>query len=219
MADLAQYAPYLLAGYFAFCLGLISPGPNILAIVGTSMSVSRSAGVVLASGVSTGSIVWATLAVTGVTALMAAYAPVALALKIVGGGYLFWLGTKYIRAARAGVEITAGRAIKEASLSRYYTRGLLVQMTNPKAILSWIAMVSIVSQPGAPWWVSALYIAGCSLLAFMGHIAWAVVFSTQSVVRFYDRFKKVFNSILGAAFGALGLGLILSAFKSGTKTA
>ncbi len=217
MSMISEHLPYLLAGYFAFCLGLVSPGPNILAIVGTSMGVSRRAGVALACGVSTGSIAWATMAVLGVTALMAAYAPVALGLKVLGGGYLIYLGVRYVKAARAGSPVAAGTGVQEASLTKYYLRGLTVQMTNPKAILSWVAMISIVSRPDAPLWVSAVYIAGCSVLAFAGHIAWAVTFSTRSVVSFYDRFKRVINSILGTLFGALGVGLIASAFKSGSK--
>ena len=97
-SELFEYLPFLLAGYFAMSLGLVSPGPNILAIVGTSMSVSRRAGVMMAWGVSTGSIIWAVLAVGGVTALMAAYAPVAFALKVAGGLYFIWLGVKYVKA-------------------------------------------------------------------------------------------------------------------------
>ncbi len=215
---LMEYAPYLLAGYFAMSLGLVSPGPNILAIVGTSMGVSRRAGVALACGVSTGSFIWASLAVMGVTALMAAYAPIAFGLKVAGGLYLIWLGTKYLRAARRNIYIAAGDGLRESRLRQYFMRGFTIQMTNPKAILSWIAMIAIVSRPDAPLWVSVVYVAGCTVLAFAGHIAWAVLFSTGAVVAFYDRFKRIVNSVLGALFGALGMGLILSTFRSGAKT-
>ena len=216
--DLIQYGPFLIAGYLAMSLGLISPGPNILAIIGTSMTASRKAGVMLACGVSTGSIIWATLAIGGVTAIMAAYAPLALGLKIAGGLYFIWLASKYLKASRVDTASASNMSIKAASSVQYFLRGLAIQMTNPKAILSWVAMISIVSQPEAPAWISALYIAGCSVLAFVGHIAWAVIFSTGAVLRFYDRFKRRFNAVLGAAFGAIGAGLIVSAFKSGTKT-
>ena len=161
---------------------------------------------------------WATLAIMGVTALMAAYAPFTVALKIAGGLYLFWLGTKYWRAAKANVSLAVSDGVQEASADRYYLRGFLIQLTNAKAILSWIAMISIVSDPGAPMIVSVAYIAGCTILAFAGHIAWAVLFSTSGVVSFYDRFKRVFNSILGTMLGAIGAGLVVSAFRSGAKS-
>ena len=99
-----------------------------------------------------------------------------------------------------------------------FLRGLLIQMTNPKAILSWVAMISIISNPGAPAWVSVLYILGCSVLAFVGHISWAVLFSTNAALRGYDRFKRQINAILGSIFGFIGASLLMSAFKTGTKS-
>ena len=217
-SELLEYLPFLLAGYFAMSLGLVSPGPNILAIVGTSMSVSRRAGVMMACGVSTGSIIWASLAVGGVTALMAAYAPVAFALKVAGGLYFIWLGVKYVKAGVRKVDSFQLAESKSSSDLQFFGRGLLIQMTNPKAILSWVAMISIVSHPGAPVWVSIVYILGCSVLAFAGHITWAVLFSTATAMRGYDRFKRQVNTVLGAIFGLIGGSLIVSAFKTGTKS-
>jgi len=213
-----EFAPYLMAGYLAFCLGLISPGPNILAIIGTSMGTSRGAGVALACGVSTGSFVWASLAIMGITALMAAYAPFALVLKIGGGLYLLWLASRYLGAARSDAVVVTGKGLQETKLSKYYLRGLLIQLTNPKAILSWVAMISIVSRPETPHLVSAIYVLGCTVLAFVGHIAWAFVFSSSAVAGFYDRAKRGINATLGAIFGAFGFGLIVSAFKSGARS-
>ncbi len=217
MSELAEFFPSLLAGYFVMALGLLSPGPNILAIVGTSMGVSRKAGVLMACGVSAGSFVWATLAVLGVAALMAAYAPLAFGLKIAGGLYLAWIGVKYLRAAKANTSIAVAESSVQHGLMRYFGRGIFIQMTNPKAIFAWIATISIVSRPDAPFWILAIFVLGCTFLAFAGHIAWAYLFSTHGVIGFYDRFKRVINSILGTLLGALGAGLVLSAFKSGSK--
>lgn len=45
-------------GVFRFLVGVDSPGPNILAIIGTSMSVDRKSGISLALGVAMGSLTW-----------------------------------------------------------------------------------------------------------------------------------------------------------------
>jgi threonine/homoserine/homoserine lactone efflux protein len=219
MAMLIEHLPYLLTGYFAMSIGLMSPGPNILAIVGTSMSMSRRSGVMMACGVSTGSTVWAVLAVGGVTALMAAYAPLAFVLKVVGGLYFMWIGVKFFKASVKNTDSIQTTALGHSTDLQYFGRGLLIQMTNPKAILSWVAMIAIVSQPGAPIWVSVLYILGCSVLAFAGHISWAVLFSTNAALRGYDRFKRQVNAVLGTLFGFIGAGLLMNAFNTGTKSA
>jgi len=64
----------LLLALGIFSVGFVSIGPNILAIIGTSMERGRRDGVRLALGVGTGSGVWATLTVAGLTALITAYA-------------------------------------------------------------------------------------------------------------------------------------------------
>jgi hypothetical protein len=53
-------------------LGLMSPGPNILAVIGTSVGVNRKAGISLALGVSAGALLWGLLTCAGLTVLLAA---------------------------------------------------------------------------------------------------------------------------------------------------
>ena len=219
MTQILEYAPLLLAGYLAMSLGLLSPGPNIMAIVGTSMTLSRKAGVYLACGVSVGSFVWATFAAGGVTALMTAYAPVAMLLKIAGGLYFLWLGWKYVQAGLQNREALQATGLQGSNAAQFFVRGFIIQLTNPKAIFSWVAIISIASQPGAPLWVPVVFVLGCTALAFVGHITWAVLFSTEQALRFYTRFKRQMNLTLGSIFGFIGANLIFGAFKTGAKSA
>lgn len=64
----------------AFALGMLSPGPNILSVIGTSMAVNRKAGIALAMGVSAGSFLWGSMTAIGLTALITAYASVLVAI-------------------------------------------------------------------------------------------------------------------------------------------
>ena len=91
MADLSTYLPGILLAYAAFLLAIASPGPNILAVIGTSMSVGRKSGIALALGVASGSFTWAVLTVAGLSALLSAYASALLVIKIAGGLFLLCL--------------------------------------------------------------------------------------------------------------------------------
>ncbi len=51
MDQITAYLPGILLAYTAFLLGIMSPGPNILAVIGTSMGGGRKAGAALALGV------------------------------------------------------------------------------------------------------------------------------------------------------------------------
>ncbi len=216
-AELLEYGPYLIAAYLAFFMGIMSPGPNILAIIGTSMGTSRRAGVMIACGISTGSLFWATLAVLGLTALLASFSWFGFVLRVVGGCYLLWLASKYFRSALVRADLKVNERKVEKSGAALYLQGLGVQLTNPKAALYWLSVMSIILRPDAPAWVAIAMILGTGIISFVGHVSWAMLFSTHKIVSFYQSFKRVFDTIIGTFFSALGIGLILSIFKSGSK--
>ena len=72
----------------AFLLGVASPGPKVLTVMGTSMAVGRKAGTALALGVSFGSLTWVLLTAFGLLALLLTYAYALTAIKIFCGIYL-----------------------------------------------------------------------------------------------------------------------------------
>lgn len=195
--------------YAAVAVGLLSPGPNILSVIGTSMSVSRKAGIALAFGISLGSFLWATLTAIGLTALLSAYASILTIIKIAGGLYLLWLAFKAFRSAASaappkGPELRAGRPL------RFFMRGLTIQMTNPKAALSWIAVMSLGLGASAPASVAIAIVAGTTVLSIVGHVLYAMAFSTDRVVALYMRARRGIEAALGIFFTFAGLKLLTS---------
>ncbi len=217
MASVPEYAPYLAAAYLAFVLGLLSPGPNVIAIIGTSMGTSRLAGVSMACGIATGSVIWATMGVFGLTALLAGFAWFGTVLRIVGGCYLLWLGWGYLKAARQGGRIAVEERAVRARAGRLFAQGLGIQMTNPKAVLFWLSVMSLVVRPDMPLWVAVATVAGIGILSFIGHLSWAVLFSTRGIVTVYQRIKRLADGLLGSLFAALGIGLLASVVRHGSK--
>ena len=195
----------------AFLLSIMSPGPNILAILGTSMSVGRKPGVAVALGVATGSFCWAAVTAAGLSVLLAAYAVAITAIKIAGGAYLLWLAYKSFRAAATRQDMQT-RTLNSCSdrLARYYLRGLTIQMTNPKAVLAWIAIISLGLQPGAPFWVAATIVLGAGVLSAIIHCVYAMAFSSAPMLRAYGRTRRWIQAALGAFFGFAGMKLLLS---------
>jgi threonine/homoserine/homoserine lactone efflux protein len=209
MQDISIYLPGILLAYSAFLLAIASPGPNILAVIGTSMSVNRMSGMALAIGVATGSFTWALLTVFGLSAVLATYASALLVIKIFGGLYLLWLAYKSLKSAMSSHDIEA----KELAGGRrtpfgYFQRGYIIQMTNPKAALAWIAIISRGLQEGAPLWVGAVIVLGTFALSLIIHVLYAVAFSTPIMVRVYGKARRVIQGVLGAFFGLAGLRLL-----------
>jgi amino acid exporter len=60
---------------------------------------SRLNGVFVAIGVSLGTALWATMAVSGMTALVAHYSYAGSIMQLTGGSYLVWLGIRSLLSA------------------------------------------------------------------------------------------------------------------------
>lgn len=211
MDQISVYLPGITLAYTAFLLSIMSPGPNILAIMGTSMNIGRSSGIALALGVASGSFCWAMLTATGLSTLLASYSVALTAIKIAGGLYLLWLAYKSFRAAasRHGIE---ARTLDGEGLSPrgYYLRGLMIQMSNPKAALAWIAIISLGLHAGGPIWVAVSIVAGTTVLSVVIHCVYAITFSTKPMVRLYGKARRWIQSTLGAFFTFAGLKLLSS---------
>ena len=211
MQEFYHFLPGILLAYGAFALGIFSPGPNIMAVIGTSMAVGRKSGIALALGVAIGSFTWAILTVVGLSALLATYASALIVIKIFGGAYLLWLAYKAFRSASAKAELQARQLDGGVRTPLGYAmRGYIVQMTNPKAALSWIAIISLGLQHGAPFWVGAVIVLGTFVLSIVSHVLYAVAFSTDRMVKLYSRARRYIQTALGTFFAVVGLKLLFS---------
>ena len=197
---LDSYLPGLLLAWSAYGLGILSPGPNVLAIIGTSMEDGRRAGVTLAAGMVSGTVAWGSLTLLGLTALLTINSSALTIIKFIGAAYLLWLAYKSWRAAGSpDTGIPAGRD-NHAATHKLYLRGLVIQLSNPKAGLTWIAIMSLAIDESASYWVGIAVVAGCLVISFCGHMAYALLFSAPPVSRFYLRARRWIQGGLGAFF-------------------
>lgn len=203
--DLIRHLPGLALVYSAFILAVASPGPSNLAIMATSMERGRGAGATLALGVTTGSLTWGILAAIGVTGLVVAYPGALYAIKIVGGLYLLFLAW---RSARSAMRSEMAPAKAAASGGRIFLRGYLMHLTNPKAILSWTAIIALGLKPDTPPVVLYAIIIGCMSISLAVNQFYAVLFSTASMIAGYRRVRRRAEAALAAFFTFAGFKLL-----------
>lgn len=109
------------------CLPVVSPGPNVLCLMGTSMSAGRKVGVVYALGIAVGTLTWGILSVVGLAALITGYASVLYIIKILGGFYLLWLAYKAFKSSFSSSDIEAQALVDEGSSKfEYFRRAYLI---------------------------------------------------------------------------------------------
>jgi threonine/homoserine/homoserine lactone efflux protein len=167
---------------------VMTPGPDSLAIADAALR-SRAAGVATALGAVAGLVVFTAVACTGLGALLVA-APVILdVLRVVGGIYLILVGFSALRSAvRApdGVEgVVTGSCVPQrvSDRARRFGRGFLVDVTNPKTLVVFVAIVPAFAGPDADFGT------------LVGHCLFLVVFAAAWFL---------LVALFGAGMGSLG---------------
>lgn len=189
-----------------------SPGPATLSIAGTSMNTGRRAGVIFSLGILFGSASWGLAAAGGMSAVMLANAWLFELLRYCGAGYLLFLAFKSLRSALSPHSTMVQRAYSGSGM-QIFTRGALIHLTNPKAILSWASIYSLVLPAGAgPGQVFSLFafLYSGSILVFIGY---AFLFSTPGVVAGYMRMKRGFELVFAGFFGFASLKVLTARFE------
>lgn len=132
--------PQLLSFLGAAILLTLAPGPDNLMVLSVGVSRGRRHGLAFGLGAALGCLSHTTLAVLGVSALIAA-SPIAFtALRVAGGLYLLWLGVGALRARESSLEAKAA-AGTAPSLRGLFVRGLAANAVNPKVILFFLAFL------------------------------------------------------------------------------
>jgi threonine/homoserine/homoserine lactone efflux protein len=191
---------------FAALIASISPGPATLAIAGTSMATGKGNGLALASGITAGSFIWSVSAAFGLGAIMLANVWIFEVVRYFGAAYLMYLAYKAARSALTSKDI----AVKSIHGNKkvLFSKGLLLHITNPKAILFFGSLYSLGIPAGASIEQLALVIIAVgtqSLIIFHGY---ALLFSSQPMTNIYLRARRWFEGAFSIGFGFASLKIL-----------
>lgn len=160
--------PHLLSLFLLTTLvAMLTPGPDMLFVLGCGMRGGPRAGLLATAGVATSEAIHVAVAAAGLAALFAA-APVAFTVvRIAGAAYLIYLGVQLIRRRGEGQEeapVTGGGMPgRKAFLS-----GFLTNLVNPKMVTFTVAFLPqfVSPQLGQVWLQFAILGALLILLEF-----------------------------------------------------
>ncbi|MCB1744873.1 MAG: LysE family translocator [Gammaproteobacteria bacterium] len=197
----------------AFFVVAASPGPATIAVAGVSMRSGRQTGLRFGFGLSVGLAFWGLVAATGLGAVLQASSHGLVVLKLLGGAYLLWLAARSALTAGGGTPAPAGSTAAGGG----FRRGLLLNLSNPKAVLAWMATLALGVGPGVDTgcgiWQVAAATTLCSALGLLIYVAYALTFSTSGAMGVYQRLRRWIDGLTAGLFTVSGLGLIRSAFE------
>lgn len=123
---------------------VLSPGPAMLAILGQALRHGSLATLPVVAGNAVGVVLLMAASVLGLAVLLAAVPHGLSALRWIGAAYLAWLGLKALRTPHA--DNTDAAPARVAGVGR----GVLIALSNPKAILFFGAVLPQFMDPDRP---------------------------------------------------------------------
>ncbi|MEM9638192.1 MAG: LysE family transporter [Pseudomonadota bacterium] len=183
-----------------------SPGPATLAIAGTSMASGRASGLSLAAGITTGSLIWSVSAALGLGAIMLANTWVFEMIRYAGAAYLMFLAYKSARSAFSSKDVAA-KSIA-GTTSALYSKGLLLHITNPKAVLFFGSLYSLGIPAGSSLAELAMVIGAVGVQSCLIFHGYALLFSSGRMTRLYLRLRRGFEAAFAVGFGAAGFKIL-----------
>jgi threonine/homoserine/homoserine lactone efflux protein len=185
-------------------LVIVTPGQDTALTIRNALLGGRRAGVFTALGVSAGQAVWALATSVGIAALIVAFEPAFVALKLAGAAFLIYLGAQAlysaIRGRRNEHHVRGGPLTSPLALRQ----GLISNLGNPKMA---VFFTSLLPQFGSTFpTLLALGLVFCTM-TFVWLTAYAVAVAKAGDVLRRPAIRRAFDAVLGAVLVALGLRL------------
>lgn len=185
------------------------PGPDNIFVMAQSAIAGRVTGLIITLGLCAGLLVHTTAVALGVAVIFQTSAIAFLLLKLAGALYLLYLAWCVFRS---GVMEDSSRTVASSGWQQLFLRGLIMNVTNPKVALFFLAFLPQFANP--QYGSLTLQI---MLLGFIFMIASILVFSgiaiTADYIRHFvvgsARVQRSINMLAGVVFVVLAIRLLL----------
>ena len=212
----------LVAFFGVAVLLALTPGPDNIFVLVQSAQRGWRAGMAVVLGLCAGLVVHTAAVALGLAAVFAASAMAFTALKFCGAAYLAWLAWHSLRAPvnvadagattpDAGAALPARGAVAAPSMARMVGRGMVMNLTNPKVLVFFLAFLPQFADPARGGVALQLMVLGvvfmlATLLVFGAIACFSGAFGV--LLQRSARAQRLLNRVAALVF--LGLALRLA---------
>lgn len=202
----SDWLAFLLVSLFV----TFTPGPAVLLAVSNSITVGPARAMISSLGNAVGLLLVSTAATAGLGVVLQTSATAFLVLKLLGAGYLVYLGIRQWRSGGAMfAEPSGAQARAGASTWKLFGNGLTVALTNPKAILFFTALFPQFMHAGTgaaqQFVMLTVTFAGCAVFA---HAVYVLLARSVKGRLAEPRRARLLNRVFGGSFVLLGVSLL-----------
>ncbi len=189
-----------------------APGPDNIFVLTQSILYGRSAGFIITLGLCTGLLVHTTVVALGIAALFKTSVIAFSVLKYLGAAYLLFLAWKAFRAS-TGAESIKLEKDKEVPSWSLYRRGIIMNVTNPKVSIFFLAFLPQFADPARGSMTLQLVFLGLMFIA-VTIVVFGLISQLSGVIGAWlqrsGQFEKIMNMTAGTVFAALAVKLALT---------
>ena len=195
-------------GSFTLAAGLLVPlpGPVTVVILRSIVRGGRRRGVATVLGIQTGLLLWITVTVLGLAALLRATEVAYTVLRIVGAAYLVWLGAQSLLVR--GARLDARQSGHSPLGGTGYWAGLLSNVLNPKVGVFFVTFLPAFVPSGAAA-VPTLLLFGAVFIALNLAYQLPLVLLAERVTRLVSRsrVRRAMDVVTGTVLVGFGIRL------------
>ncbi|MGJ7906038.1 LysE family translocator [Actinopolyspora sp. H202] len=187
---------------------ILVPGPDFVMVTRSAATGARW-GWLAAAGVTCGLLIHATAATVGLSALVIAFPAALFVIKVLGIGYLVLMSVRILR--RAGSTAVAGDEAAPTSGRAVFLRGLLVDVLNPKVLLTFLTLLPQAMAPAGDPMKQALLLSAVAVASFAAW--WLLVVPSVGWLSAFlavPRRKRVFERCCGGALLVMASSIALA---------
>jgi homoserine/homoserine lactone efflux protein len=177
------------------------PGPAVLFVLSCALRGGFSRGNVAASGILASNAFYFALSATGIAAVIVTSHSLFTVIKWAGAAYLVWLGLRMLWSRPPGPGTTLQQ--KTQGENRVFWRAFVVQASNPKALLFFIALYPQFISASAPVAPQILILGISSIvlefIVLSGYSALAAQARDVAGTRFSTALERIGGGVLIAA--------------------
>ncbi len=199
-----------LSTFFSVSLLLaIAPGPDNIFVLTQAMQRGRIAGVAVTLGLCTGLILHTTLVALGVAVIFQTSTTAFTLLKIAGASYLLYLAWQAFQDCAWKLGEAGVNSLQTGQL---YRRGILMNITNPKVALFFLAFLPQFTDPSADnLTLQIMALGGLFILATLLVFGGVAIIAGQ-LGSWFNRshgLQRMINGLAGCVFILLALKLFM----------
>jgi RhtB (resistance to homoserine/threonine) family protein len=190
-------------------LAAASPGPDFVLVTQQTLSHGKRVGLLVSLGITLGLSVHILYSAFGLAALIANSSSALWVIKILGGGYLIYLGIKGLLAKASVSELKLG-AVKKHSSLKTIGLGFLCNALNPKAPIYFVSLFTLVLSQDMPAYEIVIYGAWMMVIQLSWFSFVVTALTRPTIYKQFQRLGHWLDRVLGGAMLALGIKLVVS---------